>query len=153
MGIIARLLVLFTIVPIIEITLLVLLHEAVGFWWTFGTVCATASLGTILTRWQGTAALRRIKETLSKGQLPGEEILDGVLVLLAGATLITPGVLTDTVGLLLLIPAVRRPIRNFVKKRAVKWLDLKAQTYRPRVPSDGGFYGGGDPNVIDITPE
>jgi UPF0716 protein FxsA len=153
MGIIARLLVLFTIVPIIEITLLVLLHDAVGFWWTFGTVCMTASLGTLLTRWQGTAALRRIKETLAKGQLPGEEILDGVLVLLAGATLITPGVLTDTVGLLLLIPAIRRPIRNYTKKRAMKWLDLKAQTYRPKVASEGAYYDGADPNVIDITPE
>lgn len=153
MGIIARLLVLFTIVPIVEITLLVLLHDAVGFWWTFGTVCATATLGTVLTRWQGTAALRRIKDTLKKGQLPGEEILDGVLVLLAGATLITPGVLTDTVGLLLLIPAIRRPIRNYTKKRAMKWLDLKAQTYRPRVPSESPYYRGGDQDVIDITPE
>lgn len=152
MGIIARLLVLFTIVPIVEITLLVLLHDAVGFWVTFGTVCTTAILGTVLTRWQGTAALRRIKETLAGGQLPGEEILDGVLVLLAGATLITPGVLTDTVGLLLLVPAVRKPIREYAKRRAVKWLDLKAQTYRPRGPAPAEYFGG-DPDVIDITPD
>jgi UPF0716 protein FxsA len=155
MGIIAKLLILFTIVPIIEITMLISLHGLVGFWWTFATVCVTATLGTILTRWQGTAALRKIKGALSSGTLPGEEILDGVLVLLAGATLITPGVLTDTVGLLLLIPAVRAPIRRYVKRRFIKWLDLKAQTYTVRAPpvSQAGYYVGNDADVIDITPD
>ena len=161
MGIIARLLLLFTIVPIVEITLLVLLHDAVGFWWTFGTVCATATLGTFLTRWQGTAALRKIKGALASGQLPGEEILDGVIVLLAGATLITPGVFTDTVGMLLLIPGLRAPIRGYVKRRFMKWLDLKSHTYTmpprgaPHPPHSphSGYYVGRDSDVIDITPE
>ncbi len=178
MSIVARLLLLFTLMPIVEISLLIPLHGAIGTPATIGMICCTAISGTILTRWQGTEALARIKETLGKGGLPGEEILDGVLVLLAGAMLITPGVLTDVFGLSMLLPFVRRPVRAYVKKRSMKWLDGKAQTY---IATDAGHYPSGpspydpvgmdgfsdgvsfesapmgrgavDGDVIDITPE
>ena len=126
MSTIAKLLLLFTLIPIAEISLLIPLHSLVGDWPTFGIICVTAILGTILTKWQGGAAFGRIKEAISEGRLPGEEIIDGVLVLLAGATLITPGVLTDTVGLLLLLPTLRAPITRYAKKRIMSWIDGKS---------------------------
>jgi UPF0716 protein FxsA len=169
MSVVARLLLLFTIMPIIEISLLIPLHNAIGGWATIGIVCATAALGTALTRWQGAAALRRIKDAIRNGQLPGEEIIDGVLVLLSGALLITPGVLTDTTGLLLLIPSLRAPVRRYAMRRLLTWLDAKAFGLggaAPIVDADdlgGGASAFGAPDglfgadarhqTIDITPE
>lgn len=157
MTIVARLLLLFTLLPIIEISLLIPLHDAMGSAATVGLVCVTAILGTALTKWQGSAALRRIKEAIGSGKLPGEEIVDGVLVLMAGVTLITPGVLTDTTGLLLLVPFVRAPVRKYAMKRVTAWMENKTTSYVVGGSSSsfGGspFGGGGRDDVIDITPE
>lgn len=180
MSIVARLLLIFTLIPIVEISLLIPLHTSIGTWATIGLICTTAISGTILSRWQGTEAINRIKETMGKGGLPGEEILDGVLVLLSGAMLITPGVLTDVVGLSMLLPFVRRPVREYVKRRALKWMDTKAKSYVSVESASYGFGGddyyapadsdydlpenvvfersaprrrGVEADVIDITPE
>lgn len=143
MSLIAKLMLLFTLIPIVEISILIPLHGAIGGWETFALVCTTALLGTFLTRWQGSEALRRIKEAIQQGKLPGDEIIDGVLVLLAGATLITPGVLTDTTGLLLLIPVIRAPVRRALKRRVDHWLADKATTGFD-ASFGGDFYAGGD---------
>jgi UPF0716 protein FxsA len=167
------LLLLFTLLPVVEISLLIPLHNAIGNWPTIGLICVTATLGTLLMRWQGGMALRRIKDAVRGGQLPGEEIIDGVLVLMAGVTLITPGVLTDTTGLLLLLPSVRAPVRRYAKRKLLAWLDAKAMfgvgaTGGPSPLVDGDDLGGGagfgEPDglfsageashrVVDITPE
>jgi UPF0716 protein FxsA len=159
MSIVARLLLLFTLLPIIEISLLIPLHNAVGGLATFGIICFTALAGTGLTKWQGTAALTRIKETVNSGGLPGEDILDGVLILVAGVTLITPGVLTDSMGLLLLLPPVRRPVRAYIKKRGLEWIKDKGRSSAVHVHSystGGGqpepYSAAREPGVIDITP-
>ena len=157
MSIVARLLLLFTLLPIVEISLLIPLHNALGGAATFGIICFTALAGTGLTKWQGTAALTRIKETVNAGGLPGEDILDGVLILMAGVTLITPGVLTDAMGLLLLLPFIRRPVRAYVKRRGLKWMEdrsrstVRVQTFTAGVrrPEPEATHM---PGVIDITP-
>lgn len=126
MSTLAKLLLVLTLMPILEITLLVGIHNLVGEWWTIGIVICTALLGTLLIKWQGGAALRRIKETIGEGRLPADEILDGVLILAASIALITPGVLTDTTGLLLLVPTLRAPVRRFIARRTKRWLAEKA---------------------------
>ena len=128
MSVIARLMLIFTLIPIVEISLLVPLHSAIGGWATVGLVCFTAILGTILVRWQGSAALQRIKDAIGEGKIPSDEIIDGLLVVVAGTTLITPGILTDTTGLLLLIPTLRAPVRRGIKKRVMGWLEGQASS-------------------------
>lgn len=133
MSTIAKILAVLTLMPIVEIGLLIPLHNLIGGWWTVGLVVFTAMLGTILIRWQGAAALRRIKEAIGEGRLPSDELLDGVLILLASVALITPGVITDTTGLLLLVPSLRAPVRRLIGRRVSRWLGEKAS------PGGAGF--------------
>jgi UPF0716 protein FxsA len=118
----SRLLVLFTIVPIIELTVLIPLSQQIGLWPTIGLIAFTAIAGAWLGKSQGSAAWKRIQAELATGQLPGDSILDGLAVLVASAFLVTPGVLTDLAGFILLIPFTRAPIRRFVRRRFDKWM-------------------------------
>ncbi len=112
-----RLLVLFTLVPIVELTLLVWLGQRIGFWPTVGIVAGTALLGSFLAHREGLAALERFRSRLASGAVPGTELTDGLIILVAGALLLTPGILTDLVGFLGLLPPTRALIRRAVTKR------------------------------------
>lgn len=106
------------IVPIIEIYLLIQIGGLIGAWPTIFAVIFTAVVGAWLIRLQGFSTIARIRDTLNKGGLPAIEMLEGVVLLVAGAFLMTPGFFTDTVGFLCLIPALRRAailrlIQNF----------------------------------------
>lgn len=101
------LLVLFSI-PLIEIVLLIKVGQAIGFWWTMLIVVGTAVGGTVLLRRQGVDMLRRVAAAASSGQPPVGPVLDGVLIAIAAVLLITPGLVADTLGLLLLVPPVRK---------------------------------------------
>ncbi|MEM1349906.1 MAG: FxsA family protein [Myxococcota bacterium] len=120
----ARLLLLFTIVPIIELSLLLQLgrDDVLGFTPTLALILTTAISGAILGRIQGLQAWGRIQEELKTGQIPGDSLMDGVAVLIASAFLVTPGVLTDIAGFSLLIPFTRAPIKRFVRGRMNKWM-------------------------------
>jgi UPF0716 protein FxsA len=107
-----RLAFLFVAVPLIELALLVWLGRRMGLLPTVLLVVATGILGAALARRQGLAALRDFRAALDLGQLPHRELVGGVLVLVAGAVLLTPGLLTDVAGFLLLVPAVRRRVRD-----------------------------------------
>lgn len=113
----ARLLALFLIVPAIELALLIRLGDAIGFWPTVGIIVVTGVAGSFLARREGSSAWRRFNAQLASGGLPGKELLDGVIILCAGALLITPGVLTDVVGLLGLLPPTRALMRKAVRRR------------------------------------
>lgn len=102
-----RLLLLFTVVPFLELVILVWLGGRIGLVPTVALVLTTGVVGAALARHQGLATWRRFQAALSAGRLPGRELLEGLLVLIAGAFLVTPGVLTDTVGFILLVPAAR----------------------------------------------
>ncbi|MEO1266923.1 MAG: FxsA family protein [Myxococcota bacterium] len=145
MSLIAKLMLIFTLIPIIEISLLVAIHSAIGGWaWaTVALVCCTAILGTILVRWQGKAALQRIKDAIGEGKIPSDEIIDGLLVVVAGTTLITPGILTDATGLLLLIPTIRAPVRRMIKKRVMGWLEDQATSSATAYVRYGDSHGAG----------
>lgn len=106
----ARLALLFVTVPLAELALLVWLGSRVGLVPTVALVVVTGIAGAALARWQGLATLARFRAALDAGRLPHRELVDGVLILVAGALLLTPGLLTDLTGFLLLAPPVRRRV-------------------------------------------
>ncbi|MFP4644158.1 MAG: FxsA family protein [Spirochaetales bacterium] len=112
-----KLLLLFTVVPLIELYLLILIGQAIGAGPTVLIVLLTGAVGASLARMQGFSVWVKINREMNVGRFPGNELIDAVLVLAAGVTLLTPGVVTDVVGFLLLIPITRAPIREFIKRR------------------------------------
>jgi UPF0716 protein FxsA len=113
-----RLLALFIIVPIVELVLLLQLAKHTSIGATLALVVVTGLLGTALARYQGTRTFRQIAGELQQGRLPTEAVLDAAAIFVAGALLLTPGLLTDLAGILLLIPSTRRRIRAV----AGRWL-------------------------------
>ncbi|MBT8043121.1 MAG: FxsA family protein [Pontiella sp.] len=108
---------LFIGMPILELALLIRLHGAVGFLPTILLVFLTGVAGAALVRHQGISALLKIQREMAAGNLPAPQIIDGVMILLAGALLITPGLVTDVVGFALLVPYVRERIRFWLRKK------------------------------------
>lgn len=117
MRIIPILIVLFIITPFVELFLLLQLAEATSWQVALLTVMVTGIAGGLLARWQGIIVLRRIQTTLAQGKMPADILLDGALILVGGVFLITPGLLTDTAGFVLLIPFTRKRLRLWLKKR------------------------------------
>ena len=116
----AKLLLLFTVVPILELVVLLEVGRRIGTAATLLLILVTGILGAVLARRQGVAALGQIRAELAAGQMPGPTIVDGVMILVAGALLITPGILTDIVGFLCLVPATRRSIRALLSRAFVR---------------------------------
>ncbi len=112
-----KLLLLFIVVPVVELILLITLGQWLGTLPTIGLIIFTGVLGAYLVKQQGVQVLAQLRAQLRGGQLPAGPLLDGAMVLVAGALLMTPGILTDTIGLLCLIPASRRVIRRFIWSR------------------------------------
>ena len=113
----ARLLALFVLVPAIELYLLIQLGTLIGALETFAVIFLTGLLGTYLAKSQGFSVWRRLQAKLASGSLPGQELLDAVIILVSGALLITPGILTDIVGFLGLFPVSRGAIIIALKRR------------------------------------
>src|SRR5258708_6140165 len=109
---------LFTVVPLVELALLVWVGGQTAWWVPILLVLVDAALGAALIRWQGVRVVRRIQEDLAAGRMPGDALIDGALFLIAAALLIAPGILTDVVGFALLIP----PLRALVKRGVSAWL-------------------------------
>ena len=112
-----KLLVLFTVVPLVELWLLLSIGDRIGFWPTVGIAIGTAVLGAVLAKREGRRVLGAWRDAVSGGRIPDEGITGGILVLLGAALLVTPGVLTDVAGLLLLFPPSRRWIAAAVRAR------------------------------------
>jgi len=107
--------VLFIIIPVIEITVLIQVGAVLGIWPTIAIVIITAWLGAKYVRQQGLATLNSVQTKMAQGQMPSDEIVTGLMLLVAGVLLVTPGFVTDFFGLILLIPAVRQTIAGSVK--------------------------------------
>ncbi|UTF60031.1 FxsA family protein [Gilvimarinus sp. DA14] len=101
-------LVLFIVIPLIEIALFIQVGDEIGVLATVGLIILTAVIGVALLRWQGVATLLRARSRMASGELPAREMIEGVMLAIAGAFLLTPGFFTDTLGFLLLIPMSRR---------------------------------------------
>jgi UPF0716 protein FxsA len=108
---------LFLLVPAAELYVIYKVGDAIGIGWTFLLLAADSLLGSLLLKSQGRAVWQRFNRNLSQGRVPHREVIDGVLVIFGGAFLITPGFLTDILGLALLIPPTRAVIRRSVARR------------------------------------
>lgn len=113
----ARLLLLFTVVPLVELALLVQLGRWMGLVPTVALVLLTGVLGAALARQQGLRTLARLRADVDAGRMPADALIDGLMILVAGAVLLTPGLLTDLLGFALLVPATRRALRRAVRAR------------------------------------
>lgn len=137
---IVRLLLLFLLVPVAELALLFWLGRDLGVGPTVILVLVSGFLGAFLARRQGAATWRRFREAFQRGKLPGEELVDGVLVLVAAAVLLAPGMLTDLAGLALMIPAVRGPVgrvlTRYLKRKLAEGLKGRVGTVPLRLDPD-----------------
>jgi UPF0716 protein FxsA len=126
----------FTIVPLLELALLIYIGSKTSVLFTIGLVLLMGILGATLARWQGWQALTRIRYELRAGRMPADAMLDGLLILVAGVLLVTPGVLTDVVGFSFLIP----PVRKVVKRALIAWLrrNVRVDTVQFRSVSGSG---------------
>ena len=111
------LILLFIGLPVVELALLFKVHGLVGFFPTVLLVLLTGVVGAALVRRQGLSILLKIQREMSMGNLPAPQMIDGVMLLVAGALLVTPGLITDACGFLLLIPFIRKHIRYWLKKK------------------------------------
>lgn len=112
-----RLLLLFLLTPAVELGLLIQVDRLIGFGPTIGLIVATGIAGSYLARREGLNTWQRLNERLQAGDLPGKELMDGVIILVAGALLVTPGVLTDVVGFIGLLPPTRALVRKVLLRR------------------------------------
>jgi UPF0716 protein FxsA len=112
-----RLFLLFTLIPVIELALLVEVGGRIGVAPTIAVVLGTGAAGAWLARSQGLRALQRLQEAVRTAQFPGEEIFDGILILAGGLLLLTPGFLTDILGFCALVPGSRYLLKALVKSR------------------------------------
>lgn len=131
------LLLIFIVVPLAELYVILAVGDAIGVIWTIVLLAADSLLGTVLLRSQGRSAWRRFNEALQSGRMPHREVQDGVAIIFGAAFLITPGFLTDVVGLLLLIPPTRAVIRRWAGH-------LIARRMTARVAAHGGSARRGD---------
>ena len=111
-----HLLILFTVLPVVELAILIEIGKAISLGPTLGIIILTGVVGAALARHQGIRTLGRIQSDLAAGAIPTGPMVDGLLILIAGAVLITPGVITDTLGFALLVPFVRRRIRRWLRR-------------------------------------
>ena len=116
-----KLFLLFALVPVAEIYVLVTVGGMIGVLPTIALVILTALAGAHLARMQGLSVMLRIRENLDQGFMPAEELLDGLLIFLAGMVLLTPGFLTDIAGLLILFPATRNMFKMWLRKKFDQW--------------------------------
>ena len=107
----------FTIIPVSEIYILIKIGGQIGILPSIGLVIITGIVGASLARSQGLQTLGRIRDSFQQGVVPGEELLNALLIAVAGIVLLTPGFLTDAAGLFLLIPATRTLCREWLKRR------------------------------------
>ncbi len=115
---------LFILVPIAELAVIIQVGQAIGVWWTILLLIVDSILGAMLMRSQGRAAWRRFNEAVGAARVPAREVADGVLVIFGGALLLTPGFLTDIVGLLFLLPPTRAAIRRIFLRQAMKRISI-----------------------------
>ena len=131
-----KLILLLTIVPLVELYLLVKLTDATGsFWVTVVVIVGTGVVGAFLAKLEGLRVLKKIQHEMAELRLPGDSLLDGAMILVAAALLVTPGLLTDTVGFLLLLPPSRAVARGQIKR----WLKRKIQPGQVHFHRSMGF--------------
>lgn len=134
---------LFIVFPIVEIAVLVQFGQAFGFWWTLLLIATTAFLGGAVMNLQGFQVMNRAVEALNAGRAPIGPVVDGAFIMLAGVFLITPGVISDLLGGLLLIPWIRHRVAAWSVRQALKAGRVHMDVFTSR-RSTTTASGGGD---------
>ncbi|MCH2626496.1 MAG: FxsA family protein [Acidimicrobiales bacterium] len=147
----AVLFVLFIVVPIVELVLIIQVGQVLGAWNTVGLLIIDSLVGAWLVKHQGLGLLKRSRERLQKGEMPSDEIFSGIAILFAGALMLTPGFLTDAVGLIILIPPIRSVAiggirRNFRSRATNTSATWNLETWNSEEPcnEDGPPFGEQD---------
>jgi UPF0716 protein FxsA len=112
----------FTLIPVTEIYLFIKIGGSIGAFNTIALVVLTAFFGAYLARIQGMQTMFRIRASLQQGIMPGEDLIDALLIFVAGMVLLTPGFLTDAFGLFLLYPYSRKVFKRWLKQRFDRWI-------------------------------
>jgi len=136
---------LFTVLPIVELAILIRIGEATHWWVPVLLAILTGIVGAALARWQGTRAFQRLRDDAQARRLPADSLLDGFLILLAGLLLVFPGVLTDLVGIALLIPL----IRAIVKRGITAWMKRHVQVQVAGTAAEFWTTTGAPPRVAN----
>jgi UPF0716 protein FxsA len=140
---------LFIAVPLAELAVIIQVGQAIGVWWTIGILLADSIIGSWLMRMQGRTAWRRFNEALREGRVPGREVVDGALVIFGGALLLTPGFITDVLGLVLLIPPTRALVRGVLTRRLSHRIVVSGVRTPQRSQADYDVEG----TAVDVDPE
>jgi UPF0716 protein FxsA len=122
--VLAVLIVLFIGVPFAEIYVLLQVGQAIGVVNTLGLLILISVVGAWLAKREGLGVLRRMQRSIDNGRVPGAELVDGFLILLAGALMLTPGFLTDILAILLLLPPVRVVVRRELRRRLARRIQI-----------------------------
>jgi UPF0716 protein FxsA len=118
--------VIFVVVPIVELWVIVQVGRWLGLLPTIGLLIGVSIAGTWLLKQQGLATWRRLQQSLAEGRMPTEEVTDGALILFGGALLLTPGFLSDALGLLLLLPPTRAGVRRALRRTFGRWIERRS---------------------------
>ena len=125
----AALALLFLVVPFIELFVLIQVGQAIGALPTIALLVVVSIVGAWLVKKEGLGVVRRAQEQARRGQVPATELVDGVLILFAGALMLTPGFFTDVVGIALMIPAVRSALRGVASKQLSRRAALRLERF------------------------
>lgn len=140
-------------IPILEIVVFIEAGDRFGLWPTLAAIVVTAVIGATLVRIQGFGVLMRTRQTLDAGIVPMAEAFDGLCLLLAGALLLTPGFITDTMGFLLLVPPFRVALRRWIGRYLVASGRIVVQTSgRPTANDPGGVVIDAEYEEVDTPP-
>jgi UPF0716 protein FxsA len=138
---------LFTVVPIVELSLLIWLGRETEWWIPIMVVIVNGAAGALLWRWQGIRTLLRIREELAAGQMPADALVDGFMIFFAGGLLITPGMITDAVGFALLVPPVRLAMKLYAKAWFLRHVQVRTAAFHSAGSSAGPMPA--DDKIID----
>jgi UPF0716 protein FxsA len=108
---------LFIVVPLAELAVIIQVGQSLGVWPTIGLLLLVSVVGARMVKFQGLSTLFKAQTRMAKGEIPGEEMISGVAILFAGALMLTPGFITDAVGVVLLLPPLRAPVVKWAMKR------------------------------------
>jgi UPF0716 protein FxsA len=144
--------ILFILWPIVELTVLIRIGRATSITTAILLVIVPALLGAFLAKREGLKTYRRIQQELASGHIPGDQLVEGLLILVAGTLLITPGLISDILGILLLVPPLRKLARQVLKR----WFRKRFTIMHFGSPAHGGpahdrsAHGGSDDDFVDV---
>jgi UPF0716 protein FxsA len=119
-----KLFLLFALIPVVELALLIKIGSIIGTFNTVTIVILTAIIGAYMVKMEGLGVMYRIQQNMQEGIFPAEELINGMMILLAGALLLTPGFFTDAIGFLMVFP----PSRNYIKRIARRYIEKRMST-------------------------